>query len=52
MDFETSRRVIVRQGIASDAGSEDMFIHRLQSGQPPIPGQVTSLLLALKVVHE
>lgn len=52
MDFETSRQVILRQGIAADAADEDRFIHRLRAGKPPIPGQVTSLLLALKVVFE
>ena len=30
----------------------DALIMRLKQGQPPIPGQVTSLLLALKVVFE
>nr|WP_199322010.1 Dethiobiotin synthetase [Leptolyngbya sp. FACHB-321] len=30
----------------------DALIVRLQQGQPPIPGQITSLLLALKVVFE
>lgn len=30
----------------------DALLARLRQGQPPIPGQVTSILLALKVVFE
>jgi hypothetical protein len=30
----------------------DALLTRLKQGQPPIPGQVTSILLALKVVFE
>lgn len=30
----------------------DAFLTRLDKGQPPIPGQITSILLALKVVFE
>lgn len=30
----------------------DALLIRLKQGQPPIPGQVTSILLALKVVSE
>lgn len=52
MDFETARRVILRQAIAAEYDGEDVFIHRLRQGKPPIPGQVTSLLLALKVLRE
>lgn len=52
MDFETAQQVILRQALAIGAGGEDMFISRLSQGKPPIPGQVTSLLLALKVVYE
>lgn len=30
----------------------DALLTRLKQGQPPIPGQITSILLALKVVFE
>jgi hypothetical protein len=34
------------------AQNPDALLTRLMQGQPPIPGQVTSILLALKVVFE
>lgn len=52
MDFETARQFLLRQTIAPLEDQEDTFITRLRQGQPPIPGQVTSLLLALKVLYE
>ena len=52
MDFETARQFLLRQTIAPSENQEDTFITRLRQGQPPVPGQVTSLLLALKVLYE
>ena len=51
MDYPTARNLILNQGGAIDR-SADAVITRLSQGKPPIPGQVTSILLALKVVFE
>jgi hypothetical protein len=51
MDYQTARSLLVNQGSATEQNS-DALITRLKQGQPPIPGQVTSILLALKVVFE
>ena len=51
MDYETARRLLVDQSSETTPNS-DAFLARLQQGQPPIPGQVTSILLALKVIFE
>ncbi|MGD1909249.1 MAG: Dethiobiotin synthetase [Leptolyngbyaceae cyanobacterium] len=51
MDFQTARQFILMQTV-TPALDQEPFIERLRQGQPPIPGQVTSLLLALKVVTE
>jgi hypothetical protein len=51
VDYETARRFLVNQGLASDQNS-DALLTRLKQGKPPVPGQVTSILLALKVVFE
>ncbi len=50
MDYETARRLLIDQ--SSETLGSDGFLVRLQHGQPPIPGQVTSILLALKVIFE
>ncbi|MBD0336522.1 MAG: Dethiobiotin synthetase [Cyanobacteria bacterium Co-bin13] len=52
MDFETARQFLFRQTIQPQEDREDSFYSRLRQGQPPIPGQATSLLLALKVLYE
>ena len=52
MDFDTAYDLLLRQTIAPPAGMTDTFLLQLRQGQPPVPGQVTSLLLALKVVYE
>lgn len=51
MDYQTARSLLVNQGIAAEQ-NPDGLLSRLKQGQPPIPGQVTSILLALKVVFE
>ena len=48
MDVKTAQHVILTQ---ADVHQSDTFLARLQQRQPPIPGQVTSLLLALKVIR-
>ncbi len=51
MDYETARSFLINQARLSNA-NRDAFLLRLKQGKPPIPGQVTSILLALKVVFE
>lgn len=51
MDYETAWHLLISQGIPTESDTEALLV-RLRQGQPPIPGQVTSLLLALKVVFE
>ncbi|MCY7322539.1 MAG: Dethiobiotin synthetase [Phormidesmis sp. CAN_BIN36] len=51
MDYETARRLLIDQSGETTLNS-DAFLARLQQGQPPIPGQVTSILLSLKIVFE
>lgn len=49
MDYETARRLLIDQ---TDLTASDTFLGRLAQGKPPVPGQVTSILLALKVTFE
>ena len=51
MDYETARSFLIAQGTSSEPNQE-AFLVRLKQGKPPVPGQVTSILLALKVVFE
>ncbi|HEY9750682.1 MAG TPA: Dethiobiotin synthetase [Allocoleopsis sp.] len=51
MDYETARSFLINQTRLTPA-NPDAFLSRLKQGQPPVPGQVTSILLALKVVFE
>lgn len=51
MDYETARQLLIEQGKPQPA-HPDALLCRLRQGQPPIPGLVTTLLLALKVVFE
>lgn len=53
MDYKTARNFLIDQGTALETQKNpDAFLNRLQQGQPPIPGQLTSLLLALKIVFD
>lgn len=49
MDYETARRLLIDQ---TNLSVSDTFLGRLGHGKPPVPGQVTSILLALKVVFD
>ncbi len=51
MDFKTACQLIANQTLPEQE-TDDTFLGRLRAGQPPVPGQVTSLLLALKVIHD
>ena len=50
MDFQTACREVIVQTLPEHETSRT-FLGRLRQGQPPVPGQVTSLLLALKVIR-
>ncbi len=49
MNYATARQLIETQVTAADA---EALLARLAQGRPPVPGQVTSILLALKVMYE
>ncbi|MBE9077487.1 Dethiobiotin synthetase [Romeria aff. gracilis LEGE 07310] len=51
MDFKTARQELTRQALPQNQ-TADTFLGRLEQGQPPVPGQVTSLLLALRAVFD
>ncbi len=51
MDFKTARQVLAHQTLLEHE-TKDTFLGRLRAGQPPVPGQVTSLILALKVIYD
>ncbi len=51
MDYKTARIFLLDQGKASDQNT-DAFLIRLKSFKPPVPGQATNILLALKMVFE
>lgn len=49
MDVKTARHVVMTQ---ADITATDSFLARLKQHQSPVPGQVTSLLVALKTLTE
>ncbi|QSJ15952.1 Dethiobiotin synthetase [Nostoc sp. UHCC 0702] len=51
MNYETARKLLVAQTIISEE-NPDALLMRMTQGKPPVPGQITSILLALKVVFE
>lgn len=51
MDYKTARTFLISQGTASDQ-NPDAFLVRLQQGKAPVPGQITTILLALKMLFE
>jgi hypothetical protein len=51
MNYETARKFLIDQTVISEE-NPDALLMRLQQGKPPVPGQITSILLALKVVFE
>lgn len=51
MDYQTARQILFQQVRDSNADT-DSFLSRLRQGKPPIPGQVTNILLALKLVND
>jgi hypothetical protein len=51
MNYEIARKLLVDQTIKTEE-YPDALLMRMQKGKPPVPGQITSILLALKVVFE
>jgi len=49
MNYETARQFIINQTIGNSP-NQDALLVRLKQGKPPVPGQITSILLALKVL--
>jgi hypothetical protein len=53
MDYKTARQFLIEQGTALETRNHsDAFLVHLEQGQPPKPGQVTAILLALKITFE
>lgn len=50
MDYDTARNLIAQQ--LAPEGAEATLLGHLRRGEPPVPGQVTALLLALKVLYD
>ncbi len=49
MDYEAARQFLIEQ---TTEATPDTFLARLRDSKPPVPGQVTSILLALKALGE
>ncbi len=53
MDYTTARNFLIDQGTALvTQRNPDALLILLAQGKPPIPGQMTSILLALKVAFD
>jgi hypothetical protein len=53
MDNSTARKFLIDQGTAPQTQrNPDALLLRLDRGEAPIPGQMTSVLLALKVTYK
>ncbi len=53
MDYKTAHQFLIDQGTALETRNHpDAFLIHLEQGKAPIPGQVTSILLALKIVFD
>ncbi|MBD2384636.1 Dethiobiotin synthetase [Cylindrospermum sp. FACHB-282] len=50
MNYETARKLLIDQTKTEE--NPDALLNRLKQGRSPVPGQITSILLALKVVFE
>ncbi len=51
MNYETARKILIDQALTTE-NNPDSLLMRMKQGKPPVPGQITSILLALKVVFE
>jgi hypothetical protein len=51
VDYQTAYHLLMTQGMDASQHPESLLKH-LQQGRSPVPGQVTQILLALKVVFD
>ncbi|WGV24176.1 Dethiobiotin synthetase [Halotia branconii] len=51
MNYETAHKLLIAQTLTTEE-NPDALLMRMKQGKAPIPGQITSILLALKVVFE
>ena len=51
MNYETARKILIDQTTITEE-NPDALLMRMKQGKAPVPGQITSILLALKVVFE
>lgn len=49
MNYETACKFLIDQTTINEE-NQDALLMRMQQAKPPVPGQITSILLALKVV--
>ena len=53
MNYKTARSFLIAQGNALTTQQNlNDFLMLLQQGKPPMPGQMTSILVALKIVFD
>lgn len=52
MDYAEAYKVILQHTPTSEGLGQHSLADRLRHQKPPIPGQITTLLLALKVLYE
>jgi hypothetical protein len=50
MNYETARKLLIDQATSEE--NPNALLTRLGQGKPPVPGHITSTLLALKLVFE
>ncbi|MDH6059153.1 Dethiobiotin synthetase [Chrysosporum bergii ANA360D] len=51
MNYEAARKLLIAQTLTTEENPDALLV-RMKQGKPPVPGQITSILLALKVVFE
>ncbi len=55
MNYESARMYLVTQGLGATDDSkatDTTFLQRLKQGNSPLPGQATTILLALRIVFD
>jgi len=52
MDYAEAYKLILQQIHTAEGVGQNNLVDRLRHQKPPIPGQITTLLLALKVLYE
>ena len=52
MDYAEAYKLILQQTHTPEGSTQNNLADRLRQHKPPVPGQITTLLLALKVLYE